>query len=81
MPTLYDVTAPKKPTNLNINSDLLAKNLALGVNLTATLEQVLLKNLATKEAENWQQENQAAIQAYNSLVEEQGLFADEHRQF
>lgn len=81
MPALYDVTAPKKTTNLNINSDLLAKNLALGVNLTATLEQVLQNNLAIKEAENWQQENQAAIQAYNSLVEEEGLFADEHRQF
>lgn len=81
MPTLYDQHAPKKPTNLSINSDLLKKSKALNINLSATLEQVLRAKLAETEAENWKKENKKAIQAYNEMVDEHGLFADEHRQF
>lgn len=81
MQTLYDQHAPKKPTNLSINSDLLKKSKALNINLSATLEQVLRAKLAETEAENWKKENKKAIQAYNEMVDEHGLFADEHRQF
>ena len=38
---LYDENAPKKATNLSLNSDLLAKSRALKINLSATLEQAL----------------------------------------
>lgn len=38
---LYNQTAPKKPTNLSINSDLLKKAKALEINLSATVEQAL----------------------------------------
>lgn len=81
MQKLYDQHAPKKPTNLSINSDLLKKSKALNINLSATLEQVLRAKLAETEAENWKKENKKAIQAYNEMVDEHGLFADEHRQF
>lgn len=81
MQTLYDQGAPKKAANLSINSDLLSKSKALNINLSATLEQVLREKLAEKEAENWQKENKRAIQAYNEMVEEHGLFSDEHRSF
>lgn len=81
MQALYDQNAPKKPTNLSINSDLLSKSKALKINLSATLEQVLRTKLAKIEADNWKKENKRAIQAYNEMVDEQGLFADEHRQF
>lgn len=81
MHTLYDYDAPKKATNLSINSDLLAKSKALNINLSATLEQVLRAKLAETEAETWKKENKKAITAYNDMVEEHGLFADEHRQF
>ncbi|EGG99321.1 Acetoacetyl-CoA synthase [gamma proteobacterium IMCC2047] len=81
MQTLYDQDAPKKAANLSINSDLLSKSKALNINLSATLEQVLRDKLAEKEAENWQKENKRAIQAYNDMVEEHGLFSDEHRSF
>lgn len=79
--TLYDHDAPKKPTNLSINSDLLSKSKALNINLSATLEQVLRDKLAETEADNWRKENKRAIQAYNEMVEEHGLFSDEHRPF
>lgn len=81
MQTLYDLKAPKKPTNLSLNSDLLKRTKALNINLSATLEQALREKLAECETENWANENKRAIKAYNDFVEENGLFADEHRVF
>lgn len=81
MQALYDQNAPKKPINLSINSDLLSKSKALKINLSTTLEQVLRTKLAKIEADNWKKENKRAIQAYNEMIDEQGLFADKHRQF
>ncbi len=81
VPSLYDINAPKKATNLSINSDLLAKSRKLDVNLSATLEQALKQKLAEDTAESWKNKNSAAIKAYNSFVEENGLFADEFRPF
>jgi antitoxin CcdA len=81
MDTLYNYDAPKKPTNLSINSDLLKKTKALNINLSATLEQALRTKLATTEEKKWKKENKRAIQVYNEFVEENGLFADEYRTF
>lgn len=81
MPNLFDPNAPKKATNLSINSDLLAKTRALNINLSSTLEQALSRELAQIEASKWAQENKAAIAAYNAFVEENGCFADEFRTF
>ena len=81
MHNLYDTNAPKKPTNLSLNSDLLAKTRALNINLSATLEQALRKELEQAEAKKWSLENKAAIKAYNNFVEENGCFGDEFREF
>lgn len=81
MQDLYDTEAPKKPTNLSINSDLLAKTRALNINLSATLEQALRHELAQAEGAKWAKTNKAAIKAYNSFVEENGCFGDEFRTF
>jgi antitoxin CcdA len=81
MQTLYDTNAPKKPTNLSINSDLLKKTKLLNINLSATLEQALRTKLAEKEAESWASNNKIAIKAYNNFVEKNGLFGDEYRSF
>lgn len=81
MQTLYNYDAPKKPTNLSVNSDLLKRTKALNINLSATLEQALRAKLAETEANKWQKENKRAIEAYNDFIEENGLFADEHREF
>lgn len=81
MQTLYDPNAPKKPTNLSLNSDLLKKAKLLHINLSATLEQALRDKLIESEASQWAKENKRAIKAYNDFVEENGLFADEHRSF
>ena len=81
MQPLYDYDAPKKATNLSLNSDLLKRSRALNINLSATLEQALKVKLAETEAEEWKHKNKNAIQAYNEFVEEHGCFSDEFREF
>jgi antitoxin CcdA len=81
MQDLYNVNAPKKATNLSLNSDLLQKARSLKVNLSATLEQALREKLKSIEAEKWKQENKAAIVAYNEFVAENGCVGDEYRNF
>lgn len=81
MNTLYNYDAPKKPTNLSVNSDLLQKTKALNINLSATLEQALRRKLAAIEEKKWQTENKKAIKLYNAFIDEHGLFADEYRAF
>ena len=81
MQALYNYDAPKKPTNLSVNSDLLSKSKALNINLSATLEQALKEKLAQTQAQQWKKSNKRAIKSYNSFVEDNGLFSDEHRVF
>ncbi|MDT0594875.1 type II toxin-antitoxin system CcdA family antitoxin [Glaciecola petra] len=81
MPQLYNVTAPRKATNLSLNSDLLAKARDLKVNLSATLEQALNDKLKSIEAEKWKTDNKAAIQVYNEFVQNNGCLGDEYREF
>jgi len=81
MNLLYDSHAPKKPTNVSINSDLLAKAKALKINLSATLETALVELVNERQRELWQQQNREAIEAYNQMVEEQGVFSDGLRKF
>jgi len=49
MSALYKEDAQKKPTNLSINSDLLAKSRKLQINLSALLEAALTEKLAQAE--------------------------------
>ncbi len=81
MQQLFDFNAPKKPTNLSVNSDLLKKSKLLGINLSATLEQALTDKLAKVESEKWAEENKNAIRAYNDFVDENGCFGEEFREF
>ena len=75
----YDRFAPKKPTNLSINSDLLAKAKSLKVNLSATLERALADEVRKAERTQWLEKNRDAIAASNHLTEDRGLFADSYR--
>lgn len=77
----YDVTAPRKATNLTLNSDLLRQARALGINLSAELEQALAVLVATRREAQWREENRAAIAGYNAEVAEQGVFGDDVRCF
>lgn len=77
----YDHNAPKKPTNLSINSDLLSKAKALDINLSAALEQTLAEAVRKRLREQWLAANQEAIDAYNRQVQDHGTFSDGLRSF
>jgi len=77
----FDTKAPKKPTNVSINSELLAKAKTLKINLSATLEGALIELIKSKQRELWKKENRSAVEAYNQLIENQGIFSDELRNF
>jgi len=79
--TPYDFNAPKKATNLSLNSDLLRKAKLLKINLSATLEETLKIKLADVANKKWVKENKNAIKAYNEFIEKNGCFSDEHREF
>ncbi len=77
----YDMQASKKPTNLSINSDLLAKARELNINLSSTLEKALAELVLKQEREQWITENKTAIDKYNDFVEENGVLSDGLRNF
>jgi len=81
MNRIYNTQAPKKPTNVSINSDLLTQAKELKINLSATLENALTDLVNAKQLELWKHQNKAAIEAYNQLVEENGVFSDDLRSF
>jgi antitoxin CcdA len=81
MTQIYNFSAPKRVTNLSINSDLLKISQALKINLSATLEQALTAKLSANAPENWPESNQEAIKGYNNFVDEHGCFGDGFREF
>ena len=81
MSHVFNLNAPKKPTNVSINSDLLEKAKGLNINLSATLEMALAEQLRVEQRAQWKAENAKAIQAYNSFVEANGVFSDGLRKF
>ena len=81
MKQIYNTSAPKKSTNLSVNSDLLHEAKALKLNLSATFEIALLNELKAARRAKWLDENKHAIDTCNKLANTQGLFADKHRVF
>ncbi len=80
MQHIYDVNAPKRPTNLSVNSDLLKKARGLKINLSATLEQALALQVKSTARDAWLKENKKAIDVLNDLTEKNGLFSDSFRE-
>jgi len=81
MSLLYNENAPKKPTNLTVNTDLLSQAKALNVNISSILESALIETLKQKKREKWLLDNADAIQSYNEVIEQNGLFSDGIRTF
>ena len=78
---VFDASAPKKPTNLSINSDLLQQAKEHHINLSQALELRLAEILRDDKRRSWQVENQEAIEEYNRRIEARGVFSDGLRQF
>ena len=78
---LFDPTAPKKPTNVSINVELLQEARRLNLNLSQALEERLVELLREARRRRWLEENREALEDYNRFVERHGAFSDEVRQF
>ena len=81
MLALYDRNAPKKPTNLTINSDLLSQVKGFHINISSVLESALEETLKQKKKEEWLKENLDSITSYNKSIEDNGVFSDGLRDF
>jgi antitoxin CcdA len=77
----FNANAPKKPTNLSINSDLLQQAKAHHINLSQALELRLAEILREEKQRSWQAENREAMEEYNRRIEARGVFSDGLRQF
>lgn len=78
---LFNPQAPKRATNLSVNSDLLSQARELNINLSAAFEESLSAVVITKRQQVWREQNMHAIEAYNQQVEAAGLFGDTLRAF
>ncbi|MEG9416549.1 type II toxin-antitoxin system CcdA family antitoxin [Vibrio cholerae] len=81
MRTTFSTQAPKKATNLSLNSELLAEAKRLNINLSATMEKALEKEVSSRLKAEWLEKNAEAIEACNALTEKHGLFSDSYRVF
>jgi len=77
----YNRNAPKKPTNLTINSDLLNKAKELKINISSVLEHALAEKVKQSKQDQWLLENTESIASYNKNIESFGLFSDAIRTF
>ena len=78
---VYNPKAPKKSTNLSINSDLLRQAKDLRINLSKTLENCLRQLLLDEKRRRWREENKEAIETYNDRIKKHGVFSDGLRGF
>ena len=78
---LFDPNAPKKSTNLSINSDLLRQAKERRINISQALELRLAELLREEQSRRWNEENREAIEDYNRRIEAHGTFSDGLRRF
>jgi len=71
----------KRAVNVSIQAELLEAARAADINLSATLEVALADQLRMRRRDRWLTENKAAIEAYNSDVDDNGSFGDNVRGF
>jgi len=71
----------KRAANVSVRTDLLEAAREAGLNLSATLESALERELAEAKAKKWRENNREAIAAYNDYVEKHGAFSDGVRSF
>jgi antitoxin CcdA len=74
-------TAPKRAANVSIRGDLLEAARSAKLNLSATLEQALIRELKLIRRQQWRLENREAITTYNDYVDANGVFSDGIRRF
>ena len=75
------VVTSKSRTNVSVDTTLLQAARALGVNVSATLEDGLRAEIAQRRRAQWLQENRAALTDANAFLAANGLWSDGKRLF
>ena len=81
IPMLRFDDGPKRPTNLSLNAKVLDAARDLGLNLSQTVDELLADEVRRRYWQRWNEENQAAIEAYNERIAREGLPLAKYRSF
>jgi antitoxin CcdA len=73
--------APKKATNLSLNSKVLEAARELGMNLSQTVDELLAEEVKRRYWAKWAEENKDGIAAYNARIAKEGLPLARYRTF
>jgi antitoxin CcdA len=73
--------SPKRDTNPSMNTKGLDTARELGMNISATVDALLAKEVQRCDWERWNEENKAAIKHYNDRIEREGLPPAKYRSF
>ena len=73
--------APKKATNLSLNSKVLEMARELGMNISQTVDALLAAEVQRRYWEKWNEENKAGVAAYNARIAKEGLPLAKYRSF
>ena len=73
--------APKKATNLTLNSRVLEMARELGMNISQTVDALLAEEVKRRYWEKWKEENKEAIEAHNERIAKYGLPLAKYRTF
>jgi len=69
----------KRATNVSLEAALIDEARVLGINLSRACERGLSSEIARVRRERWLSENAAAIDAYNSRIDANGLTLAKYR--
>ena len=73
--------AVRKPTNLSLNAEVLAKARELGMNVSRTVDALLAEEVKRLYWERWNEQNREAIDQYNERIAQEGLPLAQYRTF
>ena len=71
--------APKRAINLSLNAEVVNTAKGLGMNISHTVDELLTKEVLRVYWERWNDDNRAAIEAYNARMEREGTFSQRIR--
>ncbi|WP_411885163.1 type II toxin-antitoxin system CcdA family antitoxin [Polaromonas sp. YR568] len=73
--------APKKATNLSLNSKVLEVAREMGMNISQTVDALLADEVKRRYWEQWNERNKGAIASYNARIAKHGLPLAKYRSF
>ena len=71
--------APKKATNLSLNSKVLEVAREMGMNVSQVVDALLTEEIRRRYWDDWNQKNKDAVDAYNHRVAKHGLPLTKYR--